>query len=449
MNSDQFLKTNIPPPPANTTRNRYPRWLEEIRFGPALAVSLTVGGLIRLVYVLSFGGLPYPPIGGDGFSYHLEALRLADGLGYTSALWDVGAQTAHHPPAWVTVLGGFSALGLDTIHEHQLLGVLIGMLVIVVSAVVGRLFFGVPAGVAAGAVAAIYPGFWVLDAQILSEPLALVMLGASMIALYRFSRQMNVRHAIEVGILVGLTTLTRPEQIALLVVLVPILWRATQLSFARRTLLGLIIIGIVALLLSPWVIHNANRFEQPVLISSNMGTGLLIGNCSSTFEGKNKGFFDMSCLRYAKKPDGGADRAVMDRLHRDAAIIQIRDNLDKLPLMIVARWGRAFGLYRTNHTVTEVANWHGTVTWPVWAWVISFWLVAALAVIGTTTAIRSRIDILPLAIPVLVMLGVVGVFYGEPRYHTMADLSLVVLAGFGLATLASKSGSNRLISADS
>ncbi|CAA0111787.1 Uncharacterised protein [Halioglobus japonicus] len=406
-----------------------------IRFGPALAASLIVGGLIRLLYILIVFGATDPALGGDGLSYHLEALRLADGLGYTSAMWDIGAQTAHHPPAWVTLLGGVSALGFDTIHQHQLLGVLIGMLVIVVSAVIGRLFFGETAGVAAGAFAAIYPGFWVLDAQILSEPLALVLLGASIIAFYWFSKAPNVPHAIAVGFFVGLTTLTRPEQIALLVLLIPILWRAAQLSYARRALLALLVFAIVALLIAPWAIFNAKRFEVPVFMSTNMGTGLLIGNCPLTFEGKNRGFFDMGCLKYAKKPAGIKDRAVKDRLHRDAAIIQIRDNLDKLPLTIVARYGRAFGVYRTRHTVAEVAQWHGTATWPVWAWVISFWFVAALAVIGAAAAIRERIDISPLAISILVMLGVLGVFYGEPRYHTMADLSLVVLAGFGLAKI--------------
>jgi 4-amino-4-deoxy-L-arabinose transferase-like glycosyltransferase len=430
LNRDCFLKPNISDTLANTTRNH--GWMARIRFGPALIVSLVLGGLIRLIYISIIFGFNDPVVGGDGLSYHLEALRLADGLGYTSALWDVGAQTAHHPPGWVTVLAGFSALGFDTIYEHQMLGVLIGMLVILVAALIGRLFFGDLAGAAAGAVAAVYPGFWVLDAQILSEPLALVLLGASIIAFYRFSRQPNVRHAVEVGFFVGLTTLTRPEQIALLVLLVPILWRAAQLSYLRRSLLALIVVSIVALLITPWVIFNANRFQEPVFISSNMGTGLLIGNCSSTFDGENKGFFDMSCLRYAKKADSGADRAVKDHLHRDAAIIQIRDNLDKLPLTMVARYGRAFGLYRAGHTVAEVAEWHHTVTWPVWAWVISFWFVAGLAIIGATAAIRARIDISPLAISVLVMLGVVGVFYGEPRYHTMADLSLVVLAGFGL-----------------
>ncbi len=439
-----MLKSNTTDPVANSTRNRNPHWLEKPRFGAALVASLAVGGIIRLIYVFSFFGRPDPIISGDGFLYNLEALRLADGLGYTAAMWDVGAQAAQHPPLWVTVLAGFSALGVDTINEQQLLGVFIGLLVIVVAALIGRLVFGDPGGIAAGAIAAIYPGFWVLDAQILSEPIALVLLGISIIAFYRLSNQPNVRHAIEVGLSVGLLVLARSEQIALLVLLAPIfLFKATYLSIGRRAVLGLIVIGVVALLLSPWVIHNSNRFEEPVLISSNMGVGLLTGNCSSTFEGELKGFYDMKCLKYADKPEGKPDRSVMDRLQREAAFNQIRENLDKLPLAIAARYGRAFGMYRTKHTVTEVAKWHGTATWPVWAWVISFWVVLALAIIGAAAAIRSRIDIMPLVVPILVMLAVVAAFFGEPRYHTLADLSFVVLAGFGLVTIATKFQNSR------
>ncbi len=418
-----------------TYGNRLPAF-DHQQFGVALVISLLVGAIIRLLYVFSFFGRPDPVIGGDGISYHLEALRLANGLGYTSAMWDVGAQTAHHPPAWVTVLAGFSALGIDTIHGHQLLGVFIGLLVIGVVAVIGRIIFGYLSGALAGAIAAIYPGFWVLDAQILAEPFALVMLGMTIIAFYRFSRETNIRHALEVGFFLGLTVLARSEQLALLIMLAPIfLFNATHLSLARRVMLSLIVIGCVALLLGPWVIHNANRFDEPVLISTNMGAGLLTGNCATTFEGKNKGFYDTYCFSYSEKPGQDADRSTKDRLHREAAIEQIQENLDKLPLTIVARYGRAFGLYKPAHTVTEVANWHGTDTWPVWLWVISFWVVGLLALVGIVTAIRARIDILPLAIPIFVMLGVVGVFFGEPRYHTMADLSFVVLSGYGLLAI--------------
>ncbi|MCB1689394.1 MAG: glycosyltransferase family 39 protein [Halioglobus sp.] len=427
------MQASNPDTPAQI--QRLPGWLAGIRFGPALLVSLAVGGLIRLLYVLLVFGATDPALSGDGVGYHFDALRLADGLGYTAALWDVGAESAHHPPGWVTLLAGVSALGFDTIHEHQLLGVLIGMLVIGVSAVIGRLFFGDLAGAAAGAIAAVYPGFWVLDAQILSEPLALVLLGASIIALYQFSRQPDVRHALVFGVFIGLTTLTRPEQLALLVFLLPALWRARQLSYLRRAMLALLVFAVVTLLITPWAVYNANRFDVPVLISANMGTGLLVGNCAKTFSGEKRGFYHMGCLKHGMKSENPGDSAMADRRNLHAAIDQIRSNLDKLPMTIVARYGRAFGLYRTDHTVTEVAKWHGTAKWPVWAWVISFWFVAVLAIVGATAAIRARIDISPLAISVLIMLGVVGVFYGEPRYHTMADLSLVVLAGFGLVKI--------------
>src|SRR5690606_26992720 len=82
------------------------------RFWPILAGIVAVGAAVRSAYIYTDDRLL---IGGDGFDYHFSAIRLADGLGYTSAVGDVSAPTAHHPPGWVTLLGGVSWLGFDSI----------------------------------------------------------------------------------------------------------------------------------------------------------------------------------------------------------------------------------------------------------------------------------------------------------------------------------------------
>jgi 4-amino-4-deoxy-L-arabinose transferase-like glycosyltransferase len=403
-------------------------------FRIALLGSVVIGALIRFSYIASFIGRPAPAVRGDGFSYHLDAIRLSEGLGYTATFWN-GAEAAHHPPGWVTVLGGFSALGLDDLLSHQIIGALIGLLIIVVAALIGRRLFGEVTGGVAGAIAALYPGFWVLEAQILAEPLAILMLGLSIIALYRFSERTDLRRAIEVGVLLGLTALVRSELLALLVIVLPvILWQAKSVSLARRGMLGLVTIGCVILMVSPWAIFNAKRFQEPVLLSSNMGSALLLGNCPLTFEGEMMGFYDMKCLKYADTGDA-VDSSVRDGLYRAAAIDQIRENWKKLPYTVAARYGRTLGVYRSQQTVTKVAAWHGTAPWPVWAWVISFWVVSLLAIVGAVTAIRARSKLLPLLAPIFITLGVVAVISGEPRYHTMADLSLVVLAALGTVIL--------------
>jgi hypothetical protein len=88
--------------------------------------------------------------------------------------------------------------------------------------------------------------------------------------------------------------------------------------------------------------------------------------------------------------------------------------------------------FRTTWTIGHVSSWMGISTWPVWAWVTSFWVLMPLAVYGSVTLLRAGTFQWPLVAPVLLVLVIVGISYGEPRYHTPADLGIVVLAAVGL-----------------
>src|SRR5215471_328626 len=102
----------------------------ETHFNALLFGAAALGAEVRLTYVLRDHRLL---IGGDGYDYHFSALRLADGLGYTSAAGDVGAPYAHHPPGWVTLLGIVSWFGGRTIRAHQLVGVAIGIGIVILA----------------------------------------------------------------------------------------------------------------------------------------------------------------------------------------------------------------------------------------------------------------------------------------------------------------------------
>ncbi len=88
--------------------------LAETRFSLIILGVAVLGLAIRFAYLAYYPAASWLAPLGDGFAYRLEAIRIADGLGYTSGIGDVGAETAHHPPGWVTVLGGVAAL----IHIH-------------------------------------------------------------------------------------------------------------------------------------------------------------------------------------------------------------------------------------------------------------------------------------------------------------------------------------------
>jgi hypothetical protein len=106
----------------------------------------------------------------------------------------------------------------------------------------------------------------------------------------------------------------------------------------------------------------------------------------------------------------------------------MRDNVRRLPVTVLARYGRLVGVFRPAQTVRIDAEWLGTARWPVWAWVTSFWLLLPVAAVGSALLLRSRRFQWPLVAPAVVVVGVATVTFGDPRYHTMADLGVVVLA---------------------
>jgi len=277
-----------------------------------------------------------------------------------------------------------------------------------------------------------------VDVQILSEPLGLLVLGVLMMILACLWRRPTLGWAILAGAVVGSLALVRGEQLALLVIAVaPILLLNPRVA-VRQLLAWTGAATLAALvLLMPWTIHNLGRFEEAVLLSTNGGSTLLAGNCPpATYGDDLMGSFDTTCnIRRAKQnPEFDASQADIDA--RRAALGNMRDDLDRLPATILARYGRTIGAFRPAQTVDIDANWLGSATWPVWAWVTSFWLLAPLAVAGSVLLHRSRRFQWPLVAPAIIVLVIVTVAFGDPRYHSLADLGIVVLAAVAIDRLA-------------
>jgi hypothetical protein len=255
-------------PNTSGTSGRTAVWRANSRFWLGLTSTVAIGAAIRLAYL--FHGAPKLVLS-DGFTYHHSALRLADGLGYTSPIGDVGAERAHHPPGWVTVLAGVAELGWRSMWAHQVTGLVLGLGVILLAGLVGKRYAGRRVGVIAAFAAAAYPGFWVVDVQILSEPLGLLVAGLLMLTLADLWTRPSLGRATLAGATLGALILVRSDQLALLLIaVVPILLLNRRVTVKRR----IACIGAAALAaavpLAPWTIYNLGRFEEPVPISTNL-----------------------------------------------------------------------------------------------------------------------------------------------------------------------------------
>ena len=415
------------------TPARRPRLSADARFWLAMAAAVTFGAVVRFAYL--FHGAP-TLVWSDGSLYHTEALSVADGLGYTiptpEGRVEWGAQ-----PGWVTLLAGVVKAGWRSMRDHQAVGLLIGLGVVVMVGLVGRHYAGRRVGVLAAFLAAAYPGFWALEAEIVSEPLGLLVAGLLVILLADLWQRPTLARTITTGAVAGVLALVRSEQLLLVVLaVIPILVLNRRLAMPRRLAWAGVATLTALAVIAPWTIYNLNRFEEPVVLSANLGPTLLAGNCPvGTYSGDLIGSYDLRCGVLLEMVSDELDASERDSGARRYAVTHMRANLERLPATIAARYGRLLGVFRPSQTVGIAASWASSATWPVWAWVVSFWFVAPLAAYGSVALRRSRTFQWPLVAPVVIVLLVVTVAYGEPRYHTMADLGLLVLAAVALDRL--------------
>ncbi len=209
------------------------------------------------------------------------------------------------------MLAVVTQLGFRSMRAHQVTGLVIGLGVILVAGLVGRRYRGRRVGVVAALLAAVYPGFWVIDVQILSEPLGLAVLGLLMLVLADLWERPTLARALLTGGLLGALTLVRGEELALLAIAVaPILLLNRRLGVGRRFAFLGATAAMVVVLVAPWAIHNVGRFEEPVVLSTNGGSTLLAGNCPpATYGGERMGSFDITCNKRRGRQSPGLDAA--------------------------------------------------------------------------------------------------------------------------------------------
>jgi 4-amino-4-deoxy-L-arabinose transferase-like glycosyltransferase len=402
-----------------------------------LGLILAIAAGVHLAYVLTYHrGL----IKGDGEIYHIVALRMADGLGYTLAVLGRSAPFSKNPPGWSSVLAAVSWLGARSRLDHRLVGVAIGLGIVVVTALVGRRYFDARVGLLAGLLAAVYPGFWILEGNLLSEPLAVLIVGVLTLVVAGLRVDPGwIRSAIA-GAVCGALALVRPEALALLLIVVgPVILTAAGAAMRRRAACFALAALVCGVVVAPWTIQLSVDLDQPVLLSTNAGYLLDASNCPpATYAGARIGYFDEICdFRTALKHRNLNAAQLQSEATRNA-VRHMSENWEKLPATVAARVGRLLVVFRPAQTVRFTAAWLGTPEWPIWMWTASFWVLVPFAVAGFVVARRAGRMLLPLVAPAVLAVVLAATTYGDPRYHATADLGIIVLAAVGMVRVGAR-----------
>lgn len=417
------------------------------RFLGLLAAIMLVGLAVRLGFVI-IRQSSVEITGGDAFWYHFQAKLVADGRGFLHPFEyfkeGIIGPGADHPPGFVTVLAFLDLIGISSAQGQRIVMCFLGTVSIAVVALVGRRIASPRVGLIAAGIAAVYPNFWINDGMLMVETIFILATALALLGVYRYVERPNLGDAALVSGALTAAAMTRPEAMALFLIL------ATPLVLRRgipwRTRLAhLALVGVIPVIVfTPWVIYNLGRFKAPVYISTGAGQTLAVGNCDLTYHGEYLGFYDTDCLLPPQiTPPDRTDRSLADIEYRRIAMDYMSTHKRRLPAVVAARVGRQWHLFRPGQSIGldgfvegraggAPGSGFGPVREALWA----YYVLAPLAVAGLVLLRRRRVAVWPLlAQPLLVTLTAASTF-GITRYRAGAEVSIVLAAAVALEALA-------------
>jgi len=437
---------------------RFSRWL----------ILITLAALaIRLGY--AYWWKWDQKIWGDAYYYHFQANGLVHGHGFIiyhprpHGVVVPGKASADHPPLAPLYYAAWSLVGLSSFHWHMIAGCVVGAGTVFVCGLIGREIVGERTGLVAAGIAAVYANLWVHDPLVTSESIAMLMVALVVLFSYRFWKKPSMKRALWFGAVCGLTALTRAEVVLFIpLVLLPFVLRVREWDMRKR-ITTVVASGLVAgAVMAPWVIRNMTAFKYPLYLSGGAEVTMVSANCDVTYTGPTLGWWSPICMQDPKAPvlrdaEGNpildslghpqhgpyqppGDASEQARYYRKIARTYIGDHLDRLPVVELARLGRVLGLYHpgspwgTNggsQTISfDVIE--GREPFAARLALAQYFVLMPMAIAGAVILYRRRVTILPMLALWAIVFAAVLLAFGNTRYRTPAEISIVTLAAVAI-----------------
>jgi 4-amino-4-deoxy-L-arabinose transferase-like glycosyltransferase len=231
-----------------------PAALRRVFAGRLPALWLFAAALaVRLLFNVAVIGLDVPTQ--DTFSdwkeYDSVGRSLAAGTGFTIH----GMPYLIHPPGYPLFLGALYLLFGHSYAAVKIVQSVLGALTCVLIFLIGERMFSARAGLAAAALATVYPHLVYYTGILMSETLFVFLSTAFLHALAVLRDELTPRRAALAGAVLGLACLTRPMLLFMPILLCMWIWRES--GSLRRALAVTAAIGACAgFVILPWTVRN-------------------------------------------------------------------------------------------------------------------------------------------------------------------------------------------------
>jgi 4-amino-4-deoxy-L-arabinose transferase-like glycosyltransferase len=428
------------------------------RFLTRLGLITAGAAAWRIWYVVGPVMSRIPHLGlDDEFFYSAQARLVAHGKGFLNPFGyfaPVGSPahrifpTAVHPPLYTVFLAVPAKLGLSTPQEQRIFTALLGCATVFLIGILGRRIAGERTGLIAALLAAAYPALWSNDSMLGLETLYGFLVILALLAVYRMWSRPNLTSAAILAVWLALATLTRSEGVILFalvavpaILLVPGVVRKDRVKMLGvMTLVGVVLVG-------PWVVRNLTTFDKPTLLGSGFGWVLLDGSCDATFYGPKLGYWDDSCSLKNYPPT--LEETLVDERARTKALDYIGNHKARLPVVVLARVGRVWDLYRPTQNVefNTLGERRGHAA--SWAILVGYYLLLPGAIAGLVVMRKRRLPIFPFFAIAAATTITVAMSFGITRYRAPVDVVLPVLAAVAIdGALRRRRGPHRMVTED-
>lgn len=210
--------------------------------------------------------------------YHDSAVALTEGKGYVNP--ESGTQTAQWPPGYPLFLAALYSLLGPSVTAAWIANIFLGALTCVALFILGCLMVSQRVGVIAGLLLAVFPGHVLFTSLLLSEILFTFLTVIAMILMLLVARRGQDGRRwrlVLLGLVIGAAALVRGQGLFLVIVAVLLWWLyTTDLERAARWAAIVVLAGLVVIV--PWTIRNYVAMHGLVVISTNGGNSVWMGN---------------------------------------------------------------------------------------------------------------------------------------------------------------------------
>lgn len=406
---------------------------------PALGLILLSGIALRLAWIAFVHPNPTDGRFDDTAWYRVAAHFFANGDGYVNPF--SGTPTAGWPPGYPVTLGWVFGVFGEGLAQTYVLNLVLSVLTVAIVYGIALTLFDRSTALVSAAAMALWPGQIYFTSLTLSEPLFTFLFSLAVLLMLLVANVSTGRGALILafGIVTALATLTRGQAL-LLLPLALIAWGLAGYRWRPAIAWVMLAAFVVAVMLAPWVARNQHQLGSPVLIATNFGVNIWIGNHDTATGRRNipepeapqPSRDGVTQPEFEVKADNLALRIGLKyiRTHPsrevELALTKVRAMYESDATALDWNSGYQRGFYPSNTTedwLRAAAN--------------GFWFAAlALACVGLIAS-RMRLSDTVGLLPILVLVWTAThlLFFGDARFHYPIVFAIALLGARGLVVL--------------